>query len=186
VSAAEFEALTVEWVAQVRRLLDRACRRDNFYHDNYEYIDLVLLWLERVDPHLRAIYDKRLELAHPPQPLDEETLRRLAYFDLKAAYQEQGLPHPAIVAPQAVRAIHNAPPSCFKPAARMPRPRASRGRPIRHRGSRRTCAPTRGDPDPDGDPEPPALAARRQPVTGKTSTEYPSGPRLLLTERSGR
>jgi hypothetical protein len=35
----------------------------------------------------------------------------------------------------------------------QPRRRASRGRPIRRRGSRRTTAPTRDGPE-DGDPEP--------------------------------
>jgi hypothetical protein len=34
------------------------------------------------------------------------------------------------------------------------RPRASRGRPVKRRGSRRTSAPTRAGPDESGDPDP--------------------------------
>jgi hypothetical protein len=50
-----------------------------------------------------------------------------------------------------------------------PRHRRAPGRkPIRRPGSRRTTAPTRGDPDGDGDPEPPAQGpgARRQAPLG--------------------
>jgi hypothetical protein len=67
--------------------------------------------------------------------------------------------------------------------------RASRGRPIRRRGSRRTCAPTRGDPDSDGDPEPPAPAPGEwwwASLGGETCIERLSERRLPLTEESSR
>jgi hypothetical protein len=46
-------------------------------------------------------------------------------------------------------------PPTRKKVCRGARPRASRGRPIRRRGSRRTSAPVRAGPSDDPDPEPP-------------------------------
>jgi hypothetical protein len=110
------------------------------------------------------------------QMTDDALARSLAYFDLKAQHKEQGLPHPAIASPQLVSALRTSL-SALKKLFRRRTPtsghrRASGAKPVRRRGSRRTTAPTRGSPDdPDGDPEPPALTARRQPVTGNETSE---------------
>ena len=60
---------------------------------------------------------------------------------------------------------------------------------VKRPGSRRTTAPTRGDPDPDGDLPPPAPGpgARWQALLGaELEPEYVSGCRLFLIERSSR